>query len=149
MSSGGELVVFIRGVEIVFLSSIHFTDTLPATIGPIDHSLPWIQAQVLSFLAEETTADIVGVFLHLLVAFEKVGKDVDIGKTFQSSSMLGGQMDDDSLDRLAFEKFKELQACRVEKVISGHRFVDQSDDGLKDFVLDELLVVKVLLAAEA
>ena len=98
---------------------------------------------------EETTVEVVGVLLHLLMPQKQVREEIDVSDALQTSSMLSCQMDDDSLDRLALDELEELQAGRVEEIIPWHGFVDEIDDGLEDVILDELVVVEIVLAAQA
>lgn len=48
---------------------------------------------------------------------------------------------DEHLDVLAFDKLKELQASGVEEVVSWHSIVQDLQDGLEKFVLNNLPVV--------
>jgi hypothetical protein len=48
---------------------------------------------------------------------------------------------DEHLDVLAFDKLKELQASRVEEIVSRHGIIQDLQDGLEKLVLNNLSVV--------
>jgi hypothetical protein len=66
---------------------------------------------------------------------------VDICNSLQLLPETLDNMLDEHLDVLAFDKLKKLQTSRVKEVVSRHCIVQDLQNGLEKFVLDNLSVV--------
>ena len=79
--------------------------------------------------------------VHLVKAHNQILERVHIGNLLQLLPETFDDMLDEHLDVLAFDKLKELQASGVEEVVSWHSIVQDLQDGLEKFVLNNLPVV--------
>lgn len=87
--------------------------------------------------------------LHHLVFLNDLREDRDVGEILQTGAIALAEVDDNVFDALAAYELEELEAGRVEEVVSRHGGIDDVEDGGEDVVLSHEAVVEFVLETEA
>ena len=86
--------------------------------------------------------------MSLIVSEDEIAKSVHIGDVLDLVTVGLNQMTDQSLDVLSLNKVKEFEACRIEKIVPWHSFDHNIQNRLEEFILDHLLIVKLILQTD-